>query len=115
MRASRQFVVAIATVFICVAVALFAFMHSGSNTAEASSPWGESYFPNVPVQDQDGETWAFYDDLLDDRVVVINFVYTACSSLCPLTTARLARLADRLGDRLGRDVLIDGQKGVELS
>ena len=104
MRACRQYVAVIATVLICVAVALLAFVQSGTNVAEASSPWGQSYFPNVPVQDQDGETWEFYDDLLDGRVVVINFVYTACSSLCPLTTARLARIADRLGDRLGRDV-----------
>jgi cytochrome oxidase Cu insertion factor (SCO1/SenC/PrrC family) len=104
MTARRPYVAVIATVLLCVALALFAFVQSGTKVAEASSPWGQSYFPNVPVQDQDGETWEFYDDLLDGRVVVINFVYTACSSLCPLTTARLARIADRLGDRLGRDV-----------
>jgi cytochrome oxidase Cu insertion factor (SCO1/SenC/PrrC family) len=104
MSGRRQYVTALAAVLFCAVAALFAFGRTGTPVAEASSPWGKSYFPNVPVQDQDGETWAFYDDLLDGRVVVINFVYTACSSLCPLTTARLARIADRLGDRLGRDV-----------
>jgi len=104
MRTRHQYFAALAATIFCASAALVALGQSGTHVAEASSPWGRSYFPNVPVQDQDGETWAFYDDLLDGRVVVINFVYTACSSLCPLTTARLARIADRLGDRLGRDV-----------
>jgi protein SCO1/2 len=74
-------------------------------TTEArSSHWGETYFPNLPVVTQDGETLHFYDDLIKDKVVVISFIYTSCADLCPLTTARLADVRERLGDAVGRDI-----------
>jgi protein SCO1 len=59
----------------------------------------------VPVIDQNGRTMNFYDDVIKDKIVVISFIYTSCQDLCPLTTARMAQLADKLGDDvLGRDL-----------
>ena len=46
--------------------------------APKGSPWGEGYFPNVELIDQDGKTVRFYDDLIKDKVVAINFIYTHC-------------------------------------
>jgi protein SCO1 len=65
--------------------------------------WGEGYFPNLPVVTQDGKTARFYDDLLKGKLVVINFIYTSCQDICPVATARLAQVEDKLGDRMGRD------------
>jgi protein SCO1/2 len=48
----------------------------------------------------------FYDDLIKDRVVVINFIYTSCQDACPLETARLAQVQRLLGDRVGRDIFM---------
>jgi protein SCO1 len=62
------------------------------------------YFPNLPVVTQTGETVRFYDDVLKGRIVVISFLFTRCTEICPLGTARKAQLADRLGDLLGRSV-----------
>lgn len=62
--------------------------------------------PNVVVETQDGRRVRFYDDLVRDRVVLINFMFTRCTNQCPLTTANLEQVADRLGERLGRDVRI---------
>ncbi len=45
--------------------------------------WGAGYFPDVPVVTQDGKTLRFYDDLIKGRIVVVNFIYTSCSELCP--------------------------------
>src|SRR4051812_939786 len=73
--------------------------------AEArSSLWGETYIPNLPVVTQNGETLNFYDDLIKDKVVVISFIYTSCTDICPLTTARLADVREKLGDAVGRDI-----------
>src|ERR1700747_3023214 len=69
-----------------------------------SNRWGAGYLPDVPVVTQDGKTLHFYDDLIKGRIVVVNFVYTSCSELCPIETARLAEVRDRLGDAVGRDV-----------
>lgn len=71
--------------------------------ASSASPWDETYFPNVPVVTHEGKTLRFYDDLIKNKIVVINFIYTSCSNICPLTTARLAEVKDRLGDAVGRD------------
>jgi protein SCO1/2 len=68
------------------------------------SPWGKSYFPNVPLVTQDGETVRFFDDLIEGKIVAINFIYTTCPDSCPLETAQLVRVQDILGDRMGKDV-----------
>lgn len=74
-------------------------------TASVSgSPWNETFFPNVPVQTHDGRTVRFYDDLIRGKIVVVNFIYTSCSNICPLVTSRLAMVKDLLGDRVGRDI-----------
>ena len=70
----------------------------------AASPWGANYFPNVPLTTQDGETVHFFDDLIKDKVVAINFIYTHCPDTCPLETAQLVRVQNIMGDRLGKDV-----------
>ena len=66
--------------------------------------WGRGYLPNLPVVDQDGNTYSFYDDLIKGKKVIINFVFTTCTDICPLTTARMAQLQEKLGDMVGRDV-----------
>jgi protein SCO1/2 len=68
------------------------------------SGWGAGYVPNVPVVTQDGDRLRFYDDLIKDKLVVISFIYTSCKDVCPLTTARMAQVQDRLGDAVGRDI-----------
>ncbi len=83
-------------------VALLAL--AGGAAAGGSSPWGENYFPNLPVVTQDGKTLRFYEDVIKDRQVVVSFIYTSCPDICPLTTARLALVKDALGSAMGRDV-----------
>ncbi|HXB71234.1 MAG TPA: SCO family protein [Candidatus Acidoferrales bacterium] len=70
----------------------------------SAASWGANYFPNIPLTTQDGKTVHLYDDLLKDKKVVINFIYTRCGDSCPLETARLAQVQRILGDRMGRDI-----------
>jgi cytochrome oxidase Cu insertion factor (SCO1/SenC/PrrC family) len=70
----------------------------------AASPWGANYFPNVPLTTHEGKTVHFFDDLIKDKIVVINFIYTHCADSCPLETAQLVQVQKIMGDRLGKDV-----------
>ena len=72
--------------------------------APEGSPWGADYFPNIKLVDQDGKTVRFYDDLIKDKVVAINFIYTHCGDSCPLETASLRQVQKLLGDRVGKDI-----------
>lgn len=72
--------------------------------ARAADPRGAEYFTNLPLVTSDGEEVAFFDDVLKDRIVVVNFFYTECTDYCSLTTARLAQVYEWLGERMGRDI-----------
>lgn len=63
-----------------------------------------SRLPNVPLLTHEGKTVRFYDDLIADKLVVINMMYTVCTGICPGMTANLVQLQHLLGARLGRDV-----------
>lgn len=79
----------------------------GQKTVVGRRRGGAGSFPNLPVIDQYGHNLKFYDDVLKDKIVVIDFIYTTCQDLCPLTTARMAQLYDKLGKvgvKVGRDV-----------
>jgi protein SCO1/2 len=60
--------------------------------------------PDVEVLDQDGRKLHFYTDLVKDRVVAINFIFTTCTTICPPLTATFARVQKDLGERSGREV-----------
>ncbi|MGN8248215.1 SCO family protein [Pseudomonas sp. SMV7] len=74
------------------------------DAAPAASPWGADYFPNIPLLTQDGEKVYFFDDLIKDKVVAINFIFTGCTDSCPVETARLRQVQKILGDRVGQDI-----------
>jgi protein SCO1/2 len=61
-------------------------------------------FPNIELVRHDGQTVRFQDDLLEDKVFVLNFMYTTCADVCPMETARLSELQAILGDRVGEDI-----------
>jgi copper(I)-binding protein/cytochrome oxidase Cu insertion factor (SCO1/SenC/PrrC family) len=86
-------------------VAAFALLITGSIPGISSaSPWGANYFPNVPLITHEGENVHFFDDLIKDKIVVINFIYTHCPDTCPLETAQLVRVQNIMGERVGKDV-----------
>src|SRR3954468_24123653 len=87
------------------AVAATAVWDSGIGSAQ-NRPWGESYIPNFTVMTQRGKPVKFYDDLVKGKIVIISFIYTSCTDICPLTTARVAQLEQKLGDMVGRDVFM---------
>jgi protein SCO1/2 len=59
--------------------------------------------PDLPLLDQDGKQIHFYRDLIKDKVVAINFIFTTCTTICPPLTATFSRVQNQMGDRLGKD------------
>lgn len=93
-----------------IATVLFANVAVFANPAvtpkKRTQRWGANYFPNIPLITHEGKAVRFFDDLIKDKVVVINFIYTTCPDSCPLETARLLEVQRILGDRVGKDVFM---------
>jgi cytochrome oxidase Cu insertion factor (SCO1/SenC/PrrC family)/FtsP/CotA-like multicopper oxidase with cupredoxin domain len=95
-----------------IAVFQFAEVPAVAGVAESApseggaSRWGANYFPNVPLVTHDGKSVRFFDDLIKDKVVAINFIFTSCRESCPLETARMANVQEILSDRVGQDVFL---------
>jgi protein SCO1/2 len=63
-------------------------------------------FPNVGLISHTGQALRFYDDLLKDKTVLLNVMYTHCTDTCPTATATLAGVQQILGSRVGRDIFM---------
>lgn len=61
-------------------------------------------FGDVVLTTQHGRPLRFYRDLVRDRTVIINLMYTSCTDFCPAATAELAQVNELLGERVGRDI-----------
>jgi len=62
------------------------------------------HIPDVELLDQNGRKIHFYTDLVKGQTVVINFIFTTCTTICPPLGATFARVQKELGDKTGRDV-----------
>src|SRR5271169_2851827 len=60
--------------------------------------------PDVELVNQDGETVHLYSDLVKGRVAALSFIFTTCTTICPLIGANLGRLQTELGQSLGEDI-----------
>ncbi len=63
------------------------------------------FLPNVPLITHNGDEVMFYDDMVRDKVILLNFFMITCSEgRCPRAMANIKKVQDLLGDRMGRDV-----------
>lgn len=66
----------------------------------------QRYFPNLVLTDQNGRKLKFYDDLLKDKIVILNMFYAQCEGICTPITRNLVRLQKLLGNRVGKDIFM---------
>src|SRR3954471_22880311 len=74
---------------------------AAQTAAPEARPLDGLQVPDVRLVDQDGRPVRFYTDLVKDRVVAMNFVFTTCTTICPPMGANFAKLQKLLA---GRDV-----------
>ncbi len=61
-------------------------------------------FSNILLYTQHGEPVRFYDDLIKDKAVMINLMYTTCPDICPANTVQLVVVHELLEEWMGRDI-----------
>lgn len=67
----------------------------------AAEPWlfPEQSLVNKTVLDQNGTQSLFYEHLIQDKTVAINFVFTRCTAICPLSSAIFHQVRQQLAGR----------------
>ncbi|MFL6462959.1 MAG: SCO family protein, partial [Bryobacteraceae bacterium] len=66
----------------------------------------QRYFPNLTLVTDAGRQVNFYDDLLKDKIVVLNFMYADCQGICPTIVANLMRVRKTLDAEVNKDIFI---------
>lgn len=51
---------------------------------------------DAPMVDQDGNPRMLASDVVGDRIVVVDFIFTSCTTICPVTTSLLGEARKRL-------------------
>jgi protein SCO1/2 len=59
-----------------------------------------------PLLTQDGDEVLFVSDVIGDDIVVMDFVYTTCTTICPVLSALFRQVQDKLGDQVGDGVTL---------
>ena len=83
-----------------------------THTAMAKDTQDDQYL-NIDVQlhdlqllTQDRKKVKFKSDVIADKLVAMTFIYTSCTTVCPVYNAIFTQLQDLLDVRLGRDVIL---------
>ena len=63
-----------------------------------------NYFTNTVLINQYGEEMKFYEDLLFDKIVVINPFFSECPGTCPVMHSNMQQIQKHFGDRIGKDI-----------
>ncbi len=56
--------------------------------------------------DRDGRELRFVSDVIGENIVVMDFVYTTCTTVCPVLSALFSQVQSKLGSRLGDQVVM---------
>ena len=59
--------------------------------------------PDVEVYDQNGKKFHFYTDLVKDKVVAIQPIFTTCTTVCPIMAATFSQIQNVSGTQVGKD------------
>lgn len=81
--------------------------HAAHRAAAAKQSMGETIeirLSDSALLTQDGQEVKFKSDLVGDRIVVVDFIYTTCTTVCPVLSALMENLQGRFGDAMGKEV-----------
>src|SRR5271166_3265291 len=92
------------TVFLIALVTIRPIAGVPAESDPGSVTEAKQNIPDVELADQDGKTVHLYSDLVKGRVAALSFIFTICTTICPLIGANLGRLQTELGQSLGEDI-----------
>lgn len=100
----RTFTLAVAALLFCSISGSAQSEKPGNTTPQLSA--AEKYFTNTELVTQDGKRVRFYADVLKGKVIVINSFFSTCKGSCMPMNRNFKKVADLLGDKVGRDVFL---------
>jgi protein SCO1/2 len=77
---------------------------STTQTSKEKKQKARDYFSDTVLINQHGKKVRFYTDVLDDRIILLNVMYTSCKGSCPLMTKKLTHVRNGLGSRFGKEI-----------
>ncbi|WPN49211.1 MULTISPECIES: SCO family protein [unclassified Pseudomonas] len=80
--------------------------HAGHDMAakSASSEKAQIKFADVALVDQSGKAVSLEKDLVSNKIVVMGFIYTSCTTVCPVVSSIMGKVQQQLGARVGTEV-----------
>lgn len=78
--------------------------HAEQSTTSSQGEDSVVSFINTPLTDQHGQSVQLEEDLVNDRIVVMSFIYTSCTTVCPLVSSIMGKVQQELGERVGAEV-----------
>ena len=83
-------------------------MHHHAAPVDTQAQAASVTLHDIQLVDSDGRPVRFKSEAIGSRIVVVDFIYTTCTTICPVTSAIFGnvqrRLIDELGEQFGRDV-----------
>lgn len=80
--------------------------HRRATQSAVSATQTRVALPDVVLRDARGKPFRLRPESFGGRVVVVDFVYTTCTTICPALSAVMASAQRGLGEQLGKDVLL---------
>lgn len=79
-------------------------MHQSSKTLQLNVTRKKQVvtLPGVTEVRADGKKVRFSDDLNDGRPVVLNFIFTTCAAICPITSSTFMQFQKKLGKEFSK-------------
>jgi protein SCO1/2 len=59
---------------------------------------------DLELTNQEGKKAKFRSDVIGDRIVVLDNIYTSCTTICPILTTIMVNVQSRIGERAGKEV-----------
>ena len=86
-----------------LALAVLAASGGPANSAAAPNKSVREYaIPSVRLVRDDGKVVSLPEEMNDGRPIILNFIFTTCSSICPLMSSVFAQVEHRLGADAGK-------------
>ncbi|MNZ30669.1 hypothetical protein D3C78_479470 [compost metagenome] len=80
--------------------------HAGHGMAarKAGQETARIRIADVALLDQNGKVVSLEKDLVSNKIVVMGFIYTRCTTVCPVVSSIMGKVQKRLGARVGTEV-----------
>lgn len=78
--------------------------HAGHHALAQPPEAAQVQFADVELTDQHGRPVRLKDEVVGDKIVVMGFIYTSCTTVCPVVSAIMQKVQAQLGEMVGSEV-----------